>query len=442
MILINNFSTTNAIANSSDIQEAINLASYSDDRTIVLPSGFILVNRLFFYYDPILNPGFNPNSKQGFINLIGQGTLDIAYARNKVYKTGTILKSIYTGTEECFSSGNSSHNSSPYKSRHPKFKAITLVGENPGYVIESNNPEANFEDVKIIQENELGSGLKVGACWFYNLEKTFIMNNSPNIVTGIGLSASTGTPGGLFGFEKSLVDGFNTGILYEGNNYFNNFNIIQSAIQNCSIAFRNTTRLISVNFDRVYFEGCDNEIISDAEIDNVIINSYFSTVRKETAVSNCIFNKGVRNLSARNISVKNSQADFIEIKKNTSSVENYINLWGLNYFYDNANIIIESIISITNSNGLCRVKINSHRYISGKKVILKDTPYDGEYFINVIDVDTIDLINSNFVSNFNGGKCAIICHGIRNIDNIPSSNIDVKAITCTDYGINFVRGVY
>lgn len=448
MKLPDNFFSSNAIANTSDIQEAINYVSYTNDREIILPPGYIPFTRLFTYYDPILNPGFNPNAKQGMITLRGSGTLDIGYSQNKNYTLGTMLKSNHTGVEPPISLGNLAlgHNTSPYKTRKSRLQDISIISNNPGFVVEAQgNPEMDWERVFIIQENEAGSGLNTGSFWFGKLDKTFILNTSLNPKTGVGLSFSNGTSGGLFSIDKSLIDGFYTGITHiTGSTFFSNFNITNSAIQKCENGIDIASRLISLNIEKSHFEGCNTDVITSDVIDSLTLHEIYVSGRNGKSNPNIILNGGVKLLDVKNINLRDGQSDYIQFSTTSSSIQNFIDVWGINYFHGSSGTINKPIITITNNgNGKCRLKINNHNYISGRKVILTNTPYDGEYTITVIDNNYIDLDNSIYSSAYiSGGICTLLCHAIRNIGNLSINNINVKAMVCSNYGVDFVRGVH
>lgn len=448
MRLADNFFSGNAKANTSDIQEAINYLSYSNDRILDLPSGLIPFERLFCYHDPILNPGFNPNGKQGMITIRGSGSLDIGYAKTKNYTLGTMLKSNITSSDPPISFGNSSlgHNTNPFKPRRSRLQDISIIANNPGYVVEAvGNPEIDWERVFIIQEHENGNGVNTGSFWFGSMSKVFIINNSPLTKTGDAFSFLNGTSGGLFNFDRGLVDGFNNGFNHlPGSFFFSNLNVTQSGIQNCFVGFNNQSRLISLNFTGTHFEGCDTDILTSADVDILTLHKIYVSGRNGKSNANIKLNGGARVLDIRDICLRDGQSDYVELSKTTSSIDSFVDVFGVNYFHDSSGTMKKPVITITNNgNGKCRLKVNSHNYLSGRKVILNGTPYDGEWVVTVIDSNYIDLDNSTFSASYSGGgTCSLLCHAIKNVGNIPLSNINVKGMVCTDHGVNFVRGIY
>ncbi len=448
MKLADNFFSSNAVANTSDIQDAINYSSYSMDRVVELPAGLIPFTRLFFYYDPILNPGYNPNLKQGLVILQGAGTLDIGYSINKNYSLGTMLKSNYTGSGAVISLGSAAlgHNTSPYKTRKSSLRDISIISNNPGFVVEAQgNPEMDWERVVIVQEHENGSGLLTGSFWFGKLDKTFIINNSINTKTGTGISFYNGTNGGLFSLDKSLIDGFYTGIKHESDSmFFSNVNITNSAIQKCENGIDIASRLVSLNIEKSHFEGCNTDVITSANIDSLSLNEIYVSGRNGKSNPNLVLDGGIRILNARNINLRDGQSDYIQLGSNTSSINNFVDMWGVNYFHGSPGTINRPITSISNNgNGKCRVRINSHNYLTGRKVVLKNTPYDGEYLITVIDNNNIDLDTSTYSATYvSGGTCSLLCHAIRNMGGIPLDNINIKAMVCSDFGVDFIRGIH
>lgn len=420
--------SNNPLANTSDIQALINNASYTNNHTIELPYGFIPVTTLYFFHHETLNPDFNPNAKQGHIRLVGQGTLDISLAKNGKYEAGTTLYSINESSPGFVVARESvGHNNNPFKVRAFSLENITLVGKNNGFVLEAVGcPEIYLNNCKIVQENKEGSGVNIKSSWLGRIERTTILGNGSS---GSALEFGSSNWGGLFEISNtSFFAFFDTGIHYAGPTSFSNFNITNSAIQDCPTGIKATASLISMNLTNAHFERSDNEILATAPIQSLRINGYYSTGRKNNPNTNIVLSGGVRQANINSVVLARGSANFVEARSHGSLRNCKVKIDSVNHWNDDSNSLTKNIVSISsNGNGEARLYINTHNYIDGRKVEIRNVPgLNGIHPIQVIDENTIDLIGSTApTGEYNGlGVATLLCYIFKPLDGSIQHSID------------------
>lgn len=246
----------------TDLQKAINRASFSETTAIKIPPGHYIYSQLFFYFDSGDNPGYNPDVKRhARIQFLGSGYLDKTNLQNKNFDFGTILETTETtGNGLIVASDAEGHSTSP-TGKNFLIKNMTLSGDTTGYIIEvAGCPGVTFEDVSILQESNTGSGVYAVSVWFGRMKNTLILSTG-SVSAGSGILWGSDDNAGLFKIsDNSLISGFFDNIRVSSSNAFDSFVIKDSAIQdhaNYGIYISATGGFRTFSVNNVHFESSE-----------------------------------------------------------------------------------------------------------------------------------------------------------------------------------------
>lgn len=243
------------------IQNAINVASHSNDYSVYVPEGHFLFDTIYLFHDAALNPGFLPETspnRHGRIRFCGQGALAISQLRNYNPNYGSILEA--TGDGVIVASEALGHGSNPYPARKFEAEGITFVANNTGYVIEAAAcPMFHLNRCAVLQRNASGNGLKLKSAWYTLIERTEIFGVPGT--TGTGVAGGSDTFGGIYVIARSMIDTWQDGFDWQ-NGDFSNIHFQDTSIQNCTRnGIRGSGGLIRhLMLTNCYFEGQSRQV--------------------------------------------------------------------------------------------------------------------------------------------------------------------------------------
>jgi len=413
-----------ALANTSDIQALINAGSYSNDYIVELPPGDIVINRLFFFYHPTINPGFNPNSRAGFFTLRGKGQLDISSGIQNNYNKGTVLRSIYSGQGGAvvIASAEHGHDIGPYPSRKFVLEDITLVANNTGYVLEADGcPEIRLTRSTMIQKHVDGSGLLIRSAWQGVVDQCTIRQVGGNNCTGVGISLGTNIQAGAFEIiGGTTVGNFNVNIKWVGQTRFSNMwlnNIIVTHSYRAGLEIEG--RLLSLVISG-HFEKNPQDILVTGEVNNLNINNLYllgGNPNEVSSLSRIDLVGGVSSCNISHIYCFRPSSNLIRLAS-IAGVGCSAEIAHINYETDSISSLKKTITAITeHQSGEIVLEDVGHGLEIGRRIAMKSSDVTGEWPVAVVDANTLRLVGSTYAGPYNTlGEYILLCHVVECLD--------------------------